>query len=509
MAEAAAAAAAVAVDPLDEIRTILQGPLGMTPGCANRFLTIAGITGMADFRMLRPSDASTIIKRHNEANNTTATRSYNLGITYQKKLQGFLYWYHDKFKRGLDIVSTDFTSVVMYECMAKDHAETVAQEVEQKELNPGPIETGAGYFDWSERAVSAFLAMRGKSGDGPLYRVIRDDQPPDYVAPNPTLQLCYDLPLTGIGFDLDNQQVFQNLQRWTIKNPIYTWIKKFENTEDGRGAWFALKEQLEGKAAINGRTYEAMRIIGTGEGSAVWTNEYGYKFVDYTTQLQLAYSIFEKCDKQVTPDSIRVRRMLDGMKPNDKQVAIQIAKSYVADNLLGNWIGACQYLQAKIDEAFPPKAKHGQKRGYRKVSQTGSAKKGGKGAKKGKGGNGGGNKNVFNGVDISDHCRKFSDKEFKKMGHEGRIEVFQRRHNDKSYAPGAKKYGDMVAWHKNERNERAVAEVEVRQSDDASAITNNSRAIVQYNGSNASNQDRNRGGNNADAIGDRSRSGPL
>lgn len=322
-----AAAAAAAVDPLDEICVVLSGPIGLSAQGATRFLNVAGITALEDFDMFRPDDAEMIVKRHNEANQSNANRQYMLGIAHQKKLQGFLYWYHDNAKRGLVINTAEFTNAMMKSSMAMDHAETVAAEIEQKDLNPGPIDTGTGYFEWSNRAKSAMIAMKGKSGEGPLFRVIRPVQPPGYVPPNPTIKLCYDLPLSGIGFNIDNQQVFQLIQRWTIRDPIYNWLKEHELTENGRGVWMALKEQLEGSTSINARINEATRILGTGQGAAVWTNEYSFKFVEYATQLQKAYTIYEKCDDVVTPAPHSSTCLLDGMKPNDKQVQMQIAKA--------------------------------------------------------------------------------------------------------------------------------------------------------------------------------------
>ena len=506
--------AAAVVDPLDEVRVALQGPLGLTPQGANRFINTAGITSMSDIEMLRPDDAGTIIKRHNEAHTSTALRQYQLGITHQKKLEGFLYWYHDKVRRQQPIVAADFTVGVMKHSMAQNRAESLARETEQKDLNPGQIETGSGYFSWSERAESALIAMIGKSGEGPLYRVVRPDQPPGWTAPNPTIQLCYDLPLAGIGFDQDNQQVWQLIQRWVIKDSIYQWIKSFEISEDGRGAWFAIKDQLEGKAAINARANEANRVLGNGQGAATWTNEYGYKFQKYSTNLQGAYTSLYKCHGIDTPAAARVRRMLDGMRPNDKQVLIQIAKSHVADNLMNDWIGACQYLQAKVDEAFPPKETHGRKRGYRQVSQTGSSGRGGRfgrggGRQRGRGGRGGagrggrggrgrgGTTNVYNGVDISDHSRNFTGQEFTQMGEDGRREVHKRRkgHYD----------SNNHGTNDQQNNDRAVQHINVQENngnDNSSVLTDNPGAIVPYSGNNNS-QDRNRGGTNGDAIGRR------
>ena len=169
------------------------------------------------------------------------------------------------------------------------------------------------------------------------------------------MQLCYDLSLTGIGYDRDNQQAWQLIQKWTIHDPIYNWLKPFELTEDGRGAWLALKAQMEGVAAINSRANAATRTLGMGQGSALWTNEYTSPFMSYATTLQQAYTSLEKCHGVDTPPATRVQRLLDGMKPSDKQVLIAIAKSHVADNLMQDWVGAVQYLQAKVDAAFPPR----------------------------------------------------------------------------------------------------------------------------------------------------------
>jgi hypothetical protein len=209
------AAAIAAVDPLDAVRVVLQGPLGMTHQCATRFVNTAGIASMNDFMILQPTDAKDTIKRHNEAHSTTQLRQYQLGITYQKKFEGFLYWYHDKRRRQQLVVAAEFTEAMMIESMEKGRTESVAKETEQKDLHPGKIETGSGWFGWSERAESALIAMIGCSGQGPLYRVIREDRPPGWVPPNDTMRLCYELPLNGIAYDLDNRQVWHLLQRWS------------------------------------------------------------------------------------------------------------------------------------------------------------------------------------------------------------------------------------------------------------------------------------------------------
>ena len=505
--------AAAVINPLDAVRIVLEGPLGLTQQCATRFINTAGITSMDDFMMLQPEDAKDIVKRHNEAHSTGQLRQFQLGITHQKKIQGFLYWYHDKRRRQQIVIATEFTQAEMVNSMAKERATSVARETEQKDLNPGQIETGSGWFAWCERAESALIAMEGRSRDGPLFRVIRPTQPAGWLAPNDTIRLCYDLPLTGIGFDQDNRQVWQLVQRWAIKDTIYHWLKPYEVTEDGRGAWMALKNQLEGTAAINARANEANRILGSGQGAAGWTTEYGGTFVAYSTRLQQAFTSNEKCHGMVTPSQAKVQRLLDGMRPSDKQVQMTIAKSHVADNLMHDWIGACQYLQAKVDEAFPPKPTHGRKRGFRQVSQTGSSGRGGRhgrggGRQRGRGrGRGGrGRSNVINGVDISDFTRNFTEQEFADMGSDGRREVHRRRKELRNNGNSNNDNNSGNGNQSQQNGNRAVQQLNVQENsgnDDASALTQNTGAIVPYNNGNNNSQDRNRGGTNADSIGRR------
>ena len=60
----------------------------------------------------------------------------------------------------------------MQNSMAKECADTVALETETKDLNPGQVKSGGGWFGWCKHAESAMIAMEGKSP----YRVVRPVQ---------------------------------------------------------------------------------------------------------------------------------------------------------------------------------------------------------------------------------------------------------------------------------------------------------------------------------------------
>jgi len=88
-------------------------------------MNIAGIRSMNSFNMLRPADARTTIKRHNDAHTSAALRQYQLGITYEKMFQGWLYWYHDKKKRQQPIVVAQFTEAEMLRCIELENELTL------------------------------------------------------------------------------------------------------------------------------------------------------------------------------------------------------------------------------------------------------------------------------------------------------------------------------------------------------------------------------------------------
>jgi hypothetical protein len=106
-------------------------------------------------------------------------------------------------------------------------------------------------------------------------------------------------------------------------------------------------------------------------------------------------------------------------------------------------------------------------------------------------------------VDITDPNRTFSDTEFRKLGREGRELIASRRRGSNQNNSGGN------GNNRPQNNERAIQQLNVQtgganNSDAASVLTDNSGAIVPYNaGTNASQETRNRGGNNADAIGNR------
>lgn len=503
------AAAAAAIDPLDEVRACLTvAGFGTNH---DRFITVHSITGMDDFSFMDPDEVAQIMKMYNDRQ-TGANSHRKLGFTVLKKLKGFLYWYHDKQRRQQVAVAAEFNAAALSKALGDLKVESTSKDSEV-DMEVGPIEIEMDWWKWKARFVAA---MENKTGcDGiPLARVIREQKPTGWTTAQATSdieRLIYQASLTGDAYQRDNATVWAQLQKSTMEHPVYTWIRSFDTTKDGRGGYLALLNYCEGTAQNNKRLQVAVRLIsGPNDGGLSYQNEYsGFTFSKYTTKLYDAYEIIQHERNETAPETM-VERMLKGILVADSMI-ITMAKSHVMDHLLGNWTGAVQYMSTKVSQEFPPRAS-GQKRkarDQRRVSQAGRGRDGrgrgrGRGGRDGRGrgrggrhygrggGRGRGGAVVFNNVDVSEHARYFTDDEMTRMGRDGREYIQSRRGHRTGDGPGR---GRGDPRHENDR--RHVDEASV-----VSEITNQAnqeRQLVPWSGDR--NQDENSSASHRSAQG--------
>ena len=104
-------AAAAAPDPLLEVRAVLT-VIGLGTN-VDRFIASIPITSMYDFALMHKDEAKSITETFNKLQ----TRANNVGFLVQNKLQGFLYWCHDKERRQEPIVAAEFTNAALTEAI--------------------------------------------------------------------------------------------------------------------------------------------------------------------------------------------------------------------------------------------------------------------------------------------------------------------------------------------------------------------------------------------------------
>ncbi len=236
------------------------------------------------------------------------------------------------------------------------------------------------------------------------------------------------------------------------------WIQEFEKAKDGRGAYLAIVDRAEGTGANNKRVLLANRqtSMDANNGALFYNNEYAYPFDKYASSLHTAYACIKKYRNE-TATKTMVTRLLGGIRVQNCEI-ITLAKEHVEDNFLHDWHAATSHLSTKIAKVFPPRVGGGKRRaheqGGRRISKVtrGGDRGRGRGGRfnrgGGRGGRGGGRDggrgrgyqgrgrgenfrgSHWNGVDVRDHTRDFTDEEMSRLGSNGRRHIFQRRNAD-------------------------------------------------------------------------------
>ena len=120
---AAGARAGGTVDPLDDVRAIFT-TLGMTNTQCDGMINPHNLTGIDDFDYIRIDDFGSFVKVLNETSRAVATK---VGMTTQRKLQGYFYWYRYQRKKGMIPVAADFNVTAMRLAVNKFDAEKIEE----------------------------------------------------------------------------------------------------------------------------------------------------------------------------------------------------------------------------------------------------------------------------------------------------------------------------------------------------------------------------------------------
>ena len=361
----------------------------------NRFIDCHGITSLDDFQIWEPEDAKTTIKMYNDRHG--ANQQHLLGFTVQVKLQGLIYWIKDEIRRQRVPDSDDFDAAALTRAINDYKMEKEAKEADTATIDVSKVQTDLGWFDWAESFESLCETKMGVT-NVPISYVIRRDKPQDWTpdqAATESEKLRYQVPLNGAAFTKDNEVVWSLLHNCCVGTPVYDWIRQYNDTKNGRGAWRALVAKCEGTESMNKRLGAANNIISmdsTRGGGTHWQNEHSFTFEKYSTSLHKAFSTIAKYRNETAPETM-VQRLLDGIR--NEEIEIKIAKRHIRDNLMGDWHRAVNYFATVISEVYPNAGTRSGKRKAlahaRRVSKAarGGGRDGGRGGRHGQRGGGG------------------------------------------------------------------------------------------------------------------------
>lgn len=435
-----AAAVPAAVDPLDELRTVLE-QCGITTAAArDNLITNEGFTSIESMScMTNDNDVNEMAKR--SMARTAAEGRVNVGTVAIKRIQGLVFWIKDRRLRGLPITAAAFTqeemeSAMMNKVYRKELAEATEPSVNDLgKFNPDDFEIHEDAF------VNLLASSFGVSGE-PLRYVVRDEEAPDEFESEEQRRI-YQIPLEGNAYNLDNASVFRKLKAFLVETPGYTWIESFNTSEDGRAAFLAWTGHYNGRGELSKRTAIAKARLN----SLFYKTEQSMSFEHFSGRLKRIFQVLDKDeDERVSPRQ-QIEYLLKGIKTTDAELIG--AKSIISSMYTRDFDGACAYFSREVSrlhgaaqlEATRNRSK---KRGIYAfdVGGRGRGRFGGRyggrggrfgrgGGRSGRGGNQNQNSPIINGVNISDPNRNFSPDEWHRLGPEGRTQVLSAR--DRSY----------------------------------------------------------------------------
>jgi hypothetical protein len=217
----------------------------------------------------------------------------------QKQLDIMCYWVdrHHCLQESID--ANEFTPLA-----AEAFAKLMTFETQEKEATTvkalADFMPGSKWKPLKEGVIAYLNSIRGRD-QVPLAYIIHDEEIPDPMAiyDNEHQRLIAMMPLQGIEFADDNGKVFDYLKSCTLNGPAWTWMRSFNATHNGRGAWLALLAHFEGDAQkdrVKDNAYSAIAA------AKYYGERKKFSFETYVTIHQEAFEDLEQYGEHVSEE---------------------------------------------------------------------------------------------------------------------------------------------------------------------------------------------------------------
>jgi hypothetical protein len=423
------------------------GPAATNP--AAQFVQATGIREPDDLLNFSEDDMASVVKAYNRRDEFTS-----VPMLVGKNLEALVCFARYQWRRQKEITPANWTPEAMAQIKA------IMQQVKAAKadrigdnIDPGPIDVGAGYQDWVGRFRNKLRSTVG-AADVPLIYVIRpahddgDQWHPDPA--NPTEVDMYEMRLDGPEYLQDRQAVFTllytccNHERAVGRREALAWIEQHIDSQDGRAAFDSFRTHFEGEGPTAMRRQQAFASLK----SLHWKSETSMTFAEFSSALKNAYDIVS--EDAAYADEYKVRDLLDKIQPTTRVQQMEVVKGKVRDDYPTEFNRAISYIAARIADIYADDIAKMNRFGISKRNrQVYEAKSDGRGrggrgtgsrmAFRGRGGmrnagRGGAGRipnqrtqTLFNGIDASDPIRPFSGTEWDQLGPNGRAYVTRER----------------------------------------------------------------------------------
>lgn len=263
-----------------------------------------------------------------------------------KKLLAYRFWVSERLRTAQ---ATDPASFTAAECSSalqnlRDSDERQEADKDLDVTKADSLKTTAGWVKFNEKFLNYLAQLRGR-GKTPLTYLIREHDTVTAeiraaVYTTVDERLINTTTLTGNHFLHDNTRLWKELKVLTCDGTGWSYIKKFDKSEDGRAAYRALKLQCEGTSASATRKKKGYNLINSAKYSGERKN---YNFTKYVEAHQTGYNeIIDAAPHEQIAESKRVDDFLDGII----DPSLQSGKDYVYGNaaMLESFEATQQYL---------------------------------------------------------------------------------------------------------------------------------------------------------------------
>ena len=269
-----------------------------------------------------------------------------------KNLKGFRFWADERKRTGYEANPESFTADKVPEFTAKcqEYQEQKEAAKDKDASKPDSLNKLVNWALWNE-SFQNYLRQILCAAKIPLVYLTRDEReaPENVLDPadfgSPMEYLIEATVLEGRHYELDNPRFYWGLKTFVINGEGWSYIKKFERSQDGRRANLALKTQCEGTASMITRKNKAYASIANASYSG---SRRQYKFQDFINVHQTAHNEILDCDPtEAVPESKKVTDFLKEITDPKLESAVSVV---LGDPKMLNDFQACQqYLLTTVE----------------------------------------------------------------------------------------------------------------------------------------------------------------
>jgi hypothetical protein len=345
-----------------------------------RYLIAQGFATPNDLRLASEADLDSIAR---SISRTPPRGAGNVTMPFMavKNLKGFRFWADERMRTGFDANPDNFTAddVPIFTAKCQEYQEQKEAAKDEDPSKPDSLKKLVNWSIWNE-SFQNYLRQILSAAKIPLVYLTREERetpivhdPADFGSP---MEFLIEATiLEGRHYELDNPRFYRELKTFVVNGEGWSYIKKYERSQDGRRAYLALKTQCEGTASKITRKNKAYASIANATYSG---SRRQYKFQDFINVHQTAHNEILDCDpSEAVPESKKVADFLKGITDPKLESAVSVV---LGDPKMLNDFQMCQqYLSTTVENrATLERSKERNISGVKSGDKSDKVEKGGK-----------------------------------------------------------------------------------------------------------------------------------